>query len=78
MHAWGHTTDWRYGRGVPVHVPKKHMFDSGQSTIHGRGTPLTGGKVLGPRVGHSKEFYGRNSRESHGSLWGCALQRVSR
>ena len=36
-------TDWRYGRGAPVHVPE-HGFDSGQSTIHG-GTPLTGVKV---------------------------------
>ena len=66
-HAWGHTTDGRYGRGVPIPVPK-HVLDSGQSTIHG-GTPLTGVKVLGSRVGHSSE--------SHGSLWGWALQAVS-
>ena len=54
--------------GSPVHVTK-HVFDSGQSTIH-RGTPLTGVSVLASPVGHS--------RESHGSLWGCALQGVSR
>ena len=41
---WDHTSDQRYGRGVPIQVPK-HVFDSGQSTIHG-GTPLTGVKIL--------------------------------
>ena len=79
-------TDWRYGRGVPVHVPK-NMFDSGQAPIHG-GTPLTGVKVLGSpgRVGLSHGSLSGwalrspgslmvvsgvgHSRESHGSLWG--------
>ena len=88
-HAWGHTSDWCYGRGVPVHVPK-HVFDSGQSTIHAD-TPLTGVKALGS-PGHSRESHGSlrgalqeshgkslglGTPGSHGSLWGWALQRVS-
>ena len=82
MHAWGHTTDWRYGRGVPVHVPKhmcsiqvsRRSMDGARrwlavgSWVPGLGTPKNCTVVFG--VGHS--------RESHGSLWGWALQRVSR
>ena len=41
---WGHTTDWRFGRGVPVH--NTPVFDSGQPTIHGV-ISQTGVMVLG-------------------------------
>ena len=43
---WGHTTDWRYGRGVPAHVTHTRVFDSGPSTIHGV-TPVTGDTDVG-------------------------------
>ena len=54
-HAWYHTTDWHYRRGVrSVHGTKTRVFDSGQSTTHAwyqttdwhyrRGVPVHGTK----------------------------------
>ena len=61
-----HTTDWRYGCRVLVHV-LKHVFDLGHSLDDPWGH-LTGVKVQpgAPGFGHSRESHDSLSRESHG------------
>ena len=46
---WGHTTDWRYGCGVPVHGTKhESSIQVSRPPMHGV-TPLTG-RTWGPRT----------------------------
>ena len=75
-HSTDDTTDWRYRRGVPVHVlanilNNMRMFESGQSTIHGvtpLTTPLTGVTVVGPPYTYQNMCSIQFSRRSMGHI----------